>query len=266
MLFPEKLYQLRKERNLSQEALAEKLGTTRQAVSKWENGQGYPETEKLLLLAQLFQVSVDYLLKDTPTEAAEQEAGYYVSREMAEGYLSNQKRWSRRFATGAAVLLLCVTPFLRVKFQEANPVVLICLAVLGACLALRGVLSDDSQYQVLEREPLLFDGVYGKELQGAYHRMKGRYLSVFGLSFVGFMVSIFVLNFNGRLFFQDFTAGIPAYLQLAVAVLALSAAVLLYTGVMLESYSLLANNQDHVKGLWFRLRRKLRKKTDTLLK
>lgn len=45
MLFNEKLYKLRKEKNLSQEALAERLGTTRQAVSKWENGQGFPETE-----------------------------------------------------------------------------------------------------------------------------------------------------------------------------------------------------------------------------
>ena len=40
----EKIYKLRKERNLSQEALAEFVGTTRQAISKWENNQGYPET------------------------------------------------------------------------------------------------------------------------------------------------------------------------------------------------------------------------------
>ena len=42
MTFGEKLFKLRKERGLSQEALAEQLGTTRQAVSKWENHQGYP--------------------------------------------------------------------------------------------------------------------------------------------------------------------------------------------------------------------------------
>ena len=48
MTFGEKLFHLRKEKGLSQEALAEQVGTTRQAISKWENDQGYQETEKLL--------------------------------------------------------------------------------------------------------------------------------------------------------------------------------------------------------------------------
>ena len=52
----EKIYKLRKEKGLSQEALAEFVGTTRQAISKWENNQGYPETEKLLLLSNVFEV------------------------------------------------------------------------------------------------------------------------------------------------------------------------------------------------------------------
>ncbi len=60
----EKIFKLRKERGLSQEALAEKVGTTRQVISKWENNQGFPETEKLLLLSNVFEVSVDFLLKE----------------------------------------------------------------------------------------------------------------------------------------------------------------------------------------------------------
>ena len=63
-----KIYKLRKERGLSQEALAEIVGTTRQAISKWENDQGYPETEKLLMISNVFEVSVDFLLKDEKTE------------------------------------------------------------------------------------------------------------------------------------------------------------------------------------------------------
>ena len=50
MTFGEKLFKLRKERGLSQEALAEQVNTTRQAISKWENNQGFPETEKLCCL------------------------------------------------------------------------------------------------------------------------------------------------------------------------------------------------------------------------
>lgn len=54
MTFGEKLFKLRKEKGLSQEALAEKVNTTRQAISKWENGQGFPETEKLLMIRKHF--------------------------------------------------------------------------------------------------------------------------------------------------------------------------------------------------------------------
>ena len=51
MSFAENLKSIRKERNLSQEDLAEILDVSRQAVSKWELGDGYPEVEKLLLLS-----------------------------------------------------------------------------------------------------------------------------------------------------------------------------------------------------------------------
>ncbi len=44
-MFGNKLYQLRKSKGISQEALAEQLNTSRQAISKWENNQGFPETE-----------------------------------------------------------------------------------------------------------------------------------------------------------------------------------------------------------------------------
>ena len=61
MTFGEKLFKLRKEKGLSQEALAEQIGTTRQAISKWENNQGFPETEKLLQLSNIFETSIDFL-------------------------------------------------------------------------------------------------------------------------------------------------------------------------------------------------------------
>ena len=83
MTFGEKLFKLRKSRGMSQEALAEQLHTTRQAISRWANDQGYPETEKLLLLSNIFEVSVDSLLKENTGQAMPSEEGYYVSRERA---------------------------------------------------------------------------------------------------------------------------------------------------------------------------------------
>lgn len=91
-----KLLKLRKEHNLSQEELAEKLGISRQAVSKWERAEASPDTDNLILLAKLYKVSLDELLnidiklydKDTikltkPTEE------YEESSQDGEVYSSN---------------------------------------------------------------------------------------------------------------------------------------------------------------------------------
>ena len=62
MSFGENLQMLRKKNQLSQEGLAEMLGVSRQAVSKWELGEGYPEVDKLLILSKKLNVSLDSLL------------------------------------------------------------------------------------------------------------------------------------------------------------------------------------------------------------
>jgi transcriptional regulator with XRE-family HTH domain len=61
--FGEFLYQLRKEQGLTQSELADKLGITNKAVSKWETGEAFPETSQLVPLAGIFGISVDELLK-----------------------------------------------------------------------------------------------------------------------------------------------------------------------------------------------------------
>ncbi|WP_369298151.1 helix-turn-helix domain-containing protein [uncultured Neglectibacter sp.] len=60
-----KLSKLRKENNYTQEQLADILGVSRQAISKWESNITYPETDKLIRMSELFDCSLDYLLKDT---------------------------------------------------------------------------------------------------------------------------------------------------------------------------------------------------------
>lgn len=68
MIFADKLITLRKKVGWSQEELAEKLGVTRQSVSKWEGAQSVPDIDKILQLARLFGVTTDYLLKEEQGE------------------------------------------------------------------------------------------------------------------------------------------------------------------------------------------------------
>lgn len=64
MKLSEKIVSLRKARNMSQEELAEQLGVSRQAVSRWEVGSALPDASNILQLSKLFGVSADYLLND----------------------------------------------------------------------------------------------------------------------------------------------------------------------------------------------------------
>ena len=69
MSFADNLKQLRSEQQLSQEELAGMLDVSRQAVSKWEQGIGYPEVETLLLLSEKLNVSLDRLMSTEPAQA-----------------------------------------------------------------------------------------------------------------------------------------------------------------------------------------------------
>lgn len=63
-MLAEKIYEQRRVLNLSQEQFAEKLGVSRQAVSKWESAQSMPDLDKIIAMSELFGVSTDFLLKD----------------------------------------------------------------------------------------------------------------------------------------------------------------------------------------------------------
>ena len=64
MKFGENLYNLRKSAKMSQEKLAEKIGVTRQSVSKWENGESYPEMEKIMKLCNIFHCKINDLVHE----------------------------------------------------------------------------------------------------------------------------------------------------------------------------------------------------------
>lgn len=63
-----KIYEMRRAQGLSQEQLAEKLNVSRQSVSKWESGEAIPELERLIELSKIFNVTTDYLLKESDVD------------------------------------------------------------------------------------------------------------------------------------------------------------------------------------------------------
>ena len=73
MTFGEKLQSLRQRSGMSQDALAERLQVSRQAVSRWERDETMPETDKVVALADIFGVTTDYLLRPQPEQAKPEE-------------------------------------------------------------------------------------------------------------------------------------------------------------------------------------------------
>ncbi len=91
MLLGEKLLDLRKKAGLSQEDVADKLGVSRQTVSKWETDQTVPELIKAKLLSQLYNVSYDYLISECHI------GGDVTSIEMIVDEIDWTSAWSKKY-------------------------------------------------------------------------------------------------------------------------------------------------------------------------
>ena len=103
MIWPEKILYCRKRAGLSQEALAERLGVSRQAVSKWETGEALPETGKLAALAAELGVSVDWLLSEAELEESQARSGDWT-----EGLPRTIGRMAKRWGWLAGVYMAVV--------------------------------------------------------------------------------------------------------------------------------------------------------------
>ncbi len=103
MKLSEKIFTCRRKAGLSQEALAEELGVSRQAVSKWETGDAVPEIGKLVALAKSFGVTTDWLLSEEEPEDKEEsgqestaENNYYYKESSAERFEKTADDWMDR--------------------------------------------------------------------------------------------------------------------------------------------------------------------------
>ena len=114
MILADKIIEERKRIGLSQEELAEKLNVSRQSVSKWEGAQSIPDINRIIMLAEIFGVTTDYLLKDDAVrdagdsvkESAEHPRNARkLSLEEASEFLRLRKSYAPKFALG---VMLCI--------------------------------------------------------------------------------------------------------------------------------------------------------------
>ena len=258
MKFGEKLFKLRKENGFSQETLAEKLNTSRQAISKWENDQGFPETEKLLMIGNIFEVSIDYLLKDSVENNEGNEEGYYVSREMAEGFLVSTQKTAKHIGLGFGFFALAFEPYLILGKNSMLGILLIIIIATLGIISFATLGFDQGQYTILKKEVLLFDSNYFKELTVRYEGFKRKHsgIVVIGacLLAVGFLA--FVLEKKLEM------AILVPYYPIFVFLIAVGLFMSVRTLTILSAYQLLVNNDEHTSRFSFKLKQKAKKKFD----
>lgn len=172
MILADKIIQERKKNGWSQEELADKLGVTRQAVSKWEGAQSTPDLQRLLEMSKLFGVTVDYLIKDEidceEYTAVSEDVATAVRRvTMAEAndFLTLRKKAAPNIALGVSLCILSpICMFLLASAAElqllpisedvagALGMILLLGIVAVACAIFIGWSMKTKKYEFLEKE------------------------------------------------------------------------------------------------------------------
>jgi len=116
MILADKIIENRKKNGWSQEELADRLGVSRQSVSKWEGAQAVPDMKKIIQMSEIFGVSTDYLLIDdieepkapevTPVDSGLEEMVRQVSMEEASAFLEHNGRAAGTISTGVMMCIL----------------------------------------------------------------------------------------------------------------------------------------------------------------
>ena len=130
MKLSDNLKQIRKENNLSQEQLAEKLGVSRQAVSKWESGQSYPEMDKVLLICKEFNYNMDELMNESVKEVKQTKESKINFNKYVEDFFD--------FITKTVNMFSCMTFKQKWKCLLEQFLIVIILAMICAIIATIG--------------------------------------------------------------------------------------------------------------------------------
>lgn len=240
MTFGEKLKLLRKEKGYSQEKFAELLQVSRQAVSKWESDRGTPEIDKLLQISNMFGVTLDYLLKTEISGEDQQTDGYYVNREMIDGFLSYKKRRAKKFAAGIGLIIAAdVFGFFSDYRQPLLPFYWGSMAIGVSILVL--TVFQPKLYQEICTKSLIFDDVLIKNFREESSKNRKRYVR---LIILGILLLFFGPEF--LLIVRD-VIGSEIYNALIWLMDAFSVALFIIAGVSIHSENIIAQNTRYRK-------------------
>ncbi|MEG0367489.1 MAG: helix-turn-helix transcriptional regulator, partial [Coprobacillus sp.] len=242
MDFGMKLQDLRKQKGLSQEALAERLSVSRQAVSKWETGEGYPEMDKIILLSDMFEVSLDYLIKDSgdTSEQKNSQQGYFMNSQKIKDYLDFKMKFGFRIGISVAMFILSVlfpvwcsdTPY-----ENYGIFGMLCVVAVGVgAIIITGISSE--KHGELESKNINMSFNDLQNLQEEYNHFKSK----FGMS-IAIGVGLIILSVAGVILIGDGVIADKLGPTLLFVCVAFSVFVFITMGVKDSAYKFLVQNK-----------------------
>ena len=265
MILADKIIEERKKNGWSQEELANKLGVSRQAVSKWESSGSIPDLQRILQMSELFGVTTDYLLKD---EIEEEPLNKYVetktikvSMEEANQYLDMKSRGSRIVANATSLCILSPVPLIVLGTMTEDHtlvgfglVFLLILVAIAVYLFVNYGLHE-SHMQHLEKES--FETEYG--VSGMVRERREQFEPTFtrniAIGVVLCILSVIPTIMAGVMEADDSTSGISVGLLLIIVSIGVN--ILIRAGMIKSSYDTLLQEGEYTKE-----EKHLKKKTD----
>lgn len=228
-VFGENLQFYRKQKNLTQEQLAEQLDVSRQTISKWEAGTTYPEMEKILQLCGLFSCSMDTLLRQ---DAVELEAAD------SQGYDLHMERHRRGITRGVVLLILGLAAYeLLAGFCIGDAVqntVFLCFAI----VAILQLVVTGMQHDIYRKRNCFVREFYAKEEREQFEeKFPARIAAGIGVLLAGLLVGM-----NGSEFPLPVGMKDDFYSGIFLLFVAIGVGIIVYAGLGKGKYDIAAYN------------------------
>lgn len=240
MSLSENLQNLRKIKNMSQEELAEKLKVSRQAVSKWESGNGFPETEKIISICEIFDCSMDDLVKGKISNDIKSEKSDYdlIMTKTAKG-----------IAMGVGTILLGVSIMLTIlgfatneQVEDQISLIGVIAILIGVVMALPLFILHGSKLENFKKKNNKIANIYSeKEIEEGV----SKYTKLLAVSISGILLgTIVMMLLMGLKVFGDESTLPVAVLMYFVTI---SVPFLIYSGKMKEKFDIEQYNKENTE-------------------
>lgn len=275
MILADKIIYLRKKKGWSQEELADRLDVTRQSVSKWESAQSTPDLDKVLKLAEIFEVTTDYLLKDNieedksekveivePREYTEpQTKSRRISMAEAKEFIEARNEIAPKFAL--AVSMFIMSPICLILLGGASEygiisisedksgmlgvAILMVIVAIGVAICITSGMRL-SKFEYIEKEPIELEAGLEEKVRMWREEYRPSFGPKIALGVLLCVLSVVPLFISGVILDPEDGYHFVVSVGILLAIIAVAVNIFIKAGMLWESYDKLLEEGDYTRA------------------